>query len=365
MPGYVNYYKLSLLRGCYSGMEPTHAHSLEVIGNWGGYITPMLDSGEEGCTFNRLVVDGSFGEAKLEVIAAATDETEVFIDDAPQNLELYLKNPDVPVQDKTELLCALPHVRAVDTQDLLLHSLRGRYLWVCAAAYRTGEASPELVGLRVELPKYSFTEYFPEIYTGDEFFERYIAVFQSLFMEAEARVDEIPRLLDYRTTPPDNVEYLASWLGIDNSRGLFSPDQMRHMIKNIDIYQGAKGTKYALEQIILLLTGISPKIVEQFEWELPKLSPAQLEANGRLYGESAGHFCVILDLTKMALNVSEDDLEQVIEGYCALGSQFKVVYLKLCNHIDTHCYLDINSALSVPETVGLDSGTIGEHITVG
>jgi len=363
----VNFYRLALLKGCYSGMKATREHRLALSGEAGAYITPMFDTQEAQCSYNRLVVDGRFEGAKLELIAAATDETDVFIEGKPQCLEEYLANGQVPAPKKAEALRQLPHVRAVNTRDILLHDLKGRYVWVFVALYPTGKCDCELEGLRVELPKYSFSEYFPEIYQGNDFFDRYIAVFQSMFLDMERQVDNVPRLLDYRTTPDENVEYLAGWLGIDNSRHLFTTGQLRHIIENIDVFQGSKGTKRALEQIILLLTGIRPRIVEHFRWQRPVFTSARIQANKALYGETGSHFCVILDLTRAQLpeKIGEKDLEWLIESYSVMGLQFKVVYLRMCSHTDTHCYLDVNGALSIPEIAGLEVGAFGEHITIG
>jgi phage tail-like protein len=251
----------------------------------------------------------------------------------------------------------------VNTRDILLHGLKGRYIWIYVAVHNS--CGCELSGLRLEFPKYSFTEYFPEIYHGNDVFDRYIAVFQSMFLDLERMVDNVPQLLDYRTAPDELTEYLAGWLGIDNSRRLFSPAQLGRLIENIDIYQGAKGTKYALEQVVELLTGIRPRIIEHFEWMRPGLPEAGITVNKRLYGDTTNHFCVILDLTKTTLNVSPSDFEQLIEGYCVLGSQFKVIYLKNSSQADSHCYLDINGVLSTPQTVGLGAGAFGGHYTAG
>ena len=361
----VHYYGLSLLEGCYVGMTEESGYTLALSGAFGAYITPMFDTGEEACTYHRLTVDGDFDGAKLEVIVMATDLTNAELDGETRLLKHYLGNDNTPAPQKAEVLRHLPHVRAVNQRDILLYDLKGRYVWVYVALHHADQTECRLSGLRLTLPKISFTEYFPEIYWGNDFFDRYIAVFQSMFLDLERRVDEIPRLLDYRVTPDPNVEVLAGWLGIDNPRGLFTPDQLRHIIENIDVFQGAKGSKHAMESIIVLLTGIKPRIVEYFQWARPQFSAHHTAINKRLYGETANHFCVIMDLTRARLPVGEGDLEHVIENYSVMGSCFKVVYLRLCSHTDIHCYLGINSVLSTPEIAGLGMGTFGEHITVG
>ncbi len=363
----VSYYGRSLLGGSYGGLAEAGAYRLRLTDGAGYYLTRGFDTGEDGCSFNRLVVDGSFNGAKLEVIVAATDEATAVIDNAPRGLEEFFHDAGILPVRKAEHLAALPHVRAVNTRDILLHSLRGRYVWIYVALTPGGGAAEDcaLGGLLLELPKVSFTEYFPEIYHGNEFFDRYIAIFQSLFLDVEKRVDRIPELLDYRTTPDENVALLAGWLGISNTHGLFTPAQLRHLIENLELYQGSKGTKHALERVTQLLTGVRPRVIEYFEWARPGLSEAQLEVNRRLYGETPNHFCVILNLTWGELNVPESDLRRLIEEYSPLDSQCSIVALKICCHTDTHCYLDVNSALSVPEAASVDGGAFGGHFTIG
>lgn len=312
------------------------------------------------------MVEGDFAGVKLEVIAAACDDAGMSAGDPARRLEDYLADPLVPGGEKAEALLALPcHTRRVNAPDMLLHDLCGRYIWLCVALHPAGDCDCELTGLRLELPRRLFTSYFPEIYHGNDFFDRYIAVFQSLFLDVERLVDRVPALLDYRTTPEENLPYLAGWLGYENEGGLFSPLQLRRLIERIDLFQGAKGTRRAMEEIILLYTGIRPRIVEHFQWAGAGLSAAHTAVNERLYGESADHFCVILDLTGKKLAVGEQELERLIEDYSVLGTRHRVVYLDTCSRTDTHCYLDINSALSVPEVASMDGTSFGDHITAG
>ncbi|HPR40846.1 MAG TPA: hypothetical protein PKV62_07545, partial [Oscillospiraceae bacterium] len=214
---YVNFYKRSLARGTMRGM--TCGGDLCVtlsnpLGN-GYYITPMFDTMDGESSYNRLVVDADFENAKVEILVGATDYGSVFINDKEVSLEKYFADTRVPYEEKAETLRALSSVRAVNEKDILLHDLSGRYVWVMAAVFPMGEGSFLLRGLRLEFPKSSFTEYFPEIYQDNAFFDKFIAVFQSMYLDVERRVDDIPHLLDYETTPDENVAYLADWLGID------------------------------------------------------------------------------------------------------------------------------------------------------
>jgi len=72
-------------------------------------------------------------------------------------------------------------------------------------------------------------------------------------------------MLDYLATPDDKVEILADWLGIENMRRHLDTQKIKQYIKNIDLFQGFKGTKRAIEGIIELYTGLKPRIIEYFE----------------------------------------------------------------------------------------------------
>ncbi|MDL2232081.1 phage tail protein [Ruminococcaceae bacterium OttesenSCG-928-L11] len=362
---YINFFRHSLMRGCIHGLEQARDMTLSIPDTGGAYLTPVFDTGDEAMTYHRLLVTGQFEELKLEVIVAASNTREVYIEDTPRRLEQYLADPTVAVRSKIEVMTHLPHIRHVNQTDILLHGLTGRYIWVLVAAWSAGGGHGVLEGLRLDFPWASFSEYLPEIYQGNPFFERFLGVFQSLYLDEERKVDKVPMLLDYQSTPDDTVAYLASWLGIDNSGDIFTPEQLRYLIQNIDMFQGGKGTRHALELLIEIATGIQPRIVEYFQWYDEGMSARHMQLYQTLYGDSGNDFCVILNLEGRGLSVDKRDLERLIESYSAIGSRFRVVYLETCNNTDTHCYLDVNSALSIPEIASIDRTSIGDHITVG
>lgn len=366
---HVNFYKRTLERGIYEGFTENSAMELGLADEYkpGMYITRAFDTFDEGSTYNRLVVNGDFSNVKLEVIVAATDSLIATIDDKDVELDRWFADPTVPMAKKAETLQGLAHVRMVNEKDVLLHQLEGRYFWIFVGAYPSGEGSCLLRGIRLEFPKYSFTEYFPEIYQDDEFFDRFIAIFQSMYLDEEKRIDEIPRILDYEATPDKNVAYLADWLGLDNPGGVYTIDQLRRLIRDNDLYQGGKGTRYALENIVELVTGVRPRIVEHFQWSRFSQAQAQRALIESLYGESSNDFCVILDMTDRQgdLPIDEMALERVIDSYSVIGTSHRLVYLRRCSHTDTYCYLDVNSCLSTPTAATVDGVMLGSHIVVG
>lgn len=367
---YVNYYKRILEKGCAQGFCPDDELTLHLSEQNapGCYLTPVFDTRDPETVYHRLVVDGTFTGGRLEVLCAAADDLALPVDEAHPRLDAFLADPAVDSEEKAQAMRTLCHVQAVNAQDLLLHSLQGRYVWVMVRFWPAGPATARLAGLRLEFPKCSFTEYLPEIYQQDDFFDRYMALFQSLYLDQEKTIDQLPRQLDYENADDATVAQLAGWVGIENIGGVFTTDQLKELIRNSDLYQGGKGTRRALEQVLQLVTGQCPRIVEHFQWaQLGGLSPARQKLLDRLYGAGDEDFCVILDRTQATapLAVSAKQLEELIGAYSVLGTRGRLVFLSRCSNTDTHCYLDVNSYLATPTQAAVDHVQLGGYITVG
>jgi len=297
---YVNFYNSALKEGNTNGIW---VEKRNIIIEWnnnnvGFYLTPMFDTRTEGSTYNRLIIDGGrvtndldnesieqlgLEGIKMEVIAVTTNIDTVksitlenckFEGGLTSDFDSWLRqrNDEELKTIFKETNANFQQIYYVDAKDILLHNLQGRYIWVLVIF--TAHISPppyyKLNGIRLEFPKHSFLDYFPEIYhpgksEKDDFFTRYIAIFQSLFLDEERNVDNIPKRLDYNLASDSDVKNLAEWLGIDNSHGLFSIDDLRKIIRESELFQGRKGTMTALEAIFELLIGEKPKIKECFK----------------------------------------------------------------------------------------------------
>ncbi len=365
---YVNFYNNLLLKGFIDGFEADKNNNLHITDcDEACYITPFFDTSDEDCSYNRLVVEGEFNNLRLEVVVAATNDLDVYYNDKPVRLDALLSSKEVSIEEKGRMLCELSHVRAIDTQDIILHSLTGRYVFVYVSVLLKEDAKARIDGITLEFPKYTFTEYLPEIYQGDEFFDRYVAVLQSKYLDIERKIDELERMLDYEKADRDNIIRLSSWLGMDEHSKLFTAEQIRYMIKNLDVFQGGKGTRKTLEEVIKLATGVEAHIVENFQWSRFVGNPTAKKLSMELYGDTRNHFSVILNLSKDTdkLNISEVELEKLIESYSGIGTRFKLICLRKAFHTDTHCYVGVNSHLSTPQTATVDGISLGGYVVVG
>ncbi len=56
-----------------------------------------------------------------------------------------------------------------------------------------------------------------------------------MLMDLERKVDNIPRLLDYRTAPDENVELLAGWVGLECEKN-YPWMKDRRLTEQIDLW---------------------------------------------------------------------------------------------------------------------------------
>jgi phage tail-like protein len=355
--GKVNFVGEALLAGYYAGMKAKKDGTLHVTHSPGHWLA-SYDSGSENTVFGRLVLWGELEGARYEVLAASTNNPVLSELDA-------LLGSDAPLADKRAALMQLEHRIWTNASDLLLTALPGQVLYVLVTIWPDEGPAPVLEGLSLTVPWQPFTSYLPEIYAGNDFFDRFVGIFQSIYLDLEARVDGFPRQLDYLTATDDNLRILASWLGIADPLGLYSTAQMRQLIAAAGLLQAGKGTRAALEAAVELTCGVRPRIIEYFEWAGAGLPHALRPVYGSLYGESADDFTVIVPGEGAGgTAVDAGGLRWLIEQNTPLGARAQLVVLGAASHIDTHCYLDVNCTLNTPALAMTNKGRLDGDVSL-
>jgi phage tail-like protein len=219
-------------------------------------VTPLLDSGEAGCTWHRALLDAVVptGSA-IAIWSAAADDMSALVAPSwrpePQPRPRS-GGPELPFVERGRY----------DTHELLFQKAKGRYLKLRIDLLGDSRCTPRVRALRVWFPRFSYLHrYLPAAYREDpdsaSFLERYLANIEGLATSIEDRIACAQVLLSPRTAPSDAVDWLASWLGLaldpmwdERRRRLFLAHAMefyaaRGTIRGIDI-----ALRFVLDQCV-------------------------------------------------------------------------------------------------------------------
>jgi phage tail-like protein len=156
-----------------------------------------------------------------------------------------------------------------------------------------GEQISKEVGSKIYSTR--LINFLPDIYRNsspDKFMERFLGLFESIWLPIEYNVDNFDLYLDPRTAPTDFLPWLAQWFDISIDFNLNEAKIRAFLYEAPQIY-ACRGTRKALIRVLEIFTGCTPDIIE--------------------FGENlAPHtFMVHLNLPKSSLN--QPSIERLIE----------------------------------------------------
>jgi phage tail-like protein len=108
----------------------------------------------------------------------------------------------------------------------------------------------------------------------DDFCQRMMAALDDVLAPAFSTLDCIESYLDPWLAPPDFVDWLAGWVGIDIDE-TWTRERLRDLILNVATLYRIRGTAAGLAAHVRLYTGVTPEIEETggCEWSQTAESP--------------------------------------------------------------------------------------------
>jgi phage tail-like protein len=228
----------------------------------GSIFSPMLDGGEPGCVWHRLMLDMALPpEAEVEVWSAAAEEpATLFGPDAealPADLAggiLWRREPrplpraggasELPFLDGAAARCAPTH-------ELLFQAAQGRYLRLRLVLRGNGRVTPRLRALRAWYPRFSYRDrYLPAIYREEGgpagFLERFLANPEGMLTSIEDRIAAVQILVDPGTAPAEALDWLGRWFGMAMDPG-WEEARRRLLLRHAAALFAARGTVRGLQ----------------------------------------------------------------------------------------------------------------------
>lgn len=217
----------------------------------GAWISGPIDSGEHGCTWDRvtLVADLPPGtRVRLSATAADALLTDAELADPSRwHGGGEWKHPG----DADALRCA--------AADWMLSSVSGRHGWLQLELSGDTRTTPRLHCVQLDFARISLRRYLPAVFGADpvaaEFTDRWLAVFDRGLRDIEDQVDQQARLFDPLAAPEDFLRFIATWVGVVLPAGWPLAQQRRVLAAAPALYPW-RGTRAGFAAALSLLLGL-------------------------------------------------------------------------------------------------------------
>lgn len=221
--------------------------------------SPVFDSAEHGCTWDRVLFDGCVPAGTAIVIEARASDATDQIDAAVwQGQPLPYRRaigPELPWY--TAPVARLSRDgRGDGTFEVLLQRVRGRYGQLRLTLRSEGTQTPRISALRVWHPRFSYaTRFLPGVYREDpasgDFVERLLANFEGINTTLECRIVNSQALFDPRTAPSAALDWLAAWFDVALDPG-WDDHRRRMFIAHAMDFFAWRGTVHGLRLALML-----------------------------------------------------------------------------------------------------------------
>lgn len=199
----------------------------------------------------------------------------------PLSLALQLQRAPAQTLHRRETGRELPWVRPAEndlfeTYEAPVIAAPGRYLWVRLDLSGNTRATPRVKALRAEYPTHDYLNRIPRTFSRNEevasFLRRYLATFEGLLGELEAKADARASLLDARSAPGEILPWLASFLGLTlDERMAHAPRpggevedvRRRYIAEAIWLFR-FRGTVRGLRRFVEIYLGVQTILIEKF-----------------------------------------------------------------------------------------------------
>ncbi|MDE6701666.1 MAG: hypothetical protein K2K10_11770 [Acetatifactor sp.] len=206
---------------------------LPVKGGEGIFVSQTYDSGEKQTQWNRIVLDISYNAVFHAYVWLFDDRREGERADA--------------IVDMEERFDYIKERAQYDSnyRDQLLYGHdegMGRYAKLAVKITPEGEKDVVFKGYAMSFPKESFVAYLPVIYRNNLQLERFLAVYQNIYLELEEKIDALAKELDYECCSYKQAVRLAEWMGWGELADRVDERTLRELLREGISLAGRKGT---------------------------------------------------------------------------------------------------------------------------
>ncbi len=328
------------------------------VGETGCFYSKLYDSRTEQMEWHRLTLNREGVNGAYTLCIYTSDEREFLYREKITDIEDFIRDESVGAEEKEAELSRFLRRKISDAEDILLHDIKGRYLWIKVVMY--GQQNRALISdIRIEFPRQTIMKYLPEIYrTADEdgFLERYLGIFQTIYEDRGRMIAEQAKHFDMDSAEEKDLFALAEWIGIENPH-VWNREDLRLLIRHgIDIFR-RRGTKSGLCDLIEIYCGKRPFVIEPHEMEEFRKNAAYYEQISKLYELDKGKVLVLLPESIAGTRLRVNVIHTLIRDMMPAHVSYELVLLRPYIYAGMFSYLGINTYLGKYREARLDGAS--------
>ena len=327
-------------------------------------ITASADSTEHDFIWQNLLIDVSLGEnIIMKVSAYAANTTIASPRDRTIEIDSFLSDNSIPAEQRMAEIEPLFTPLFNNCTDGPVN-LRGRYIWIRLEFIMLESRDVTLRKLKLLLSGERMIDYLPEIYREEDgengFLTRFLSIFDSLFFEMDDAIGQFSRSLDYRIARGRTLQYLASWLSIEDAAYL--PDEiLKQKIQYAITEYRSIGVKRGIVLWIEREYGVTPNIIEHFDVRNMIYEGKDRETYRRLFGDNPYKFFVIMPEGVFSGQHEANLFMQRLKKRIPAHTEAEIIIAKRNVILEDHTYLGENSVLGDFAQAAMDAGNILSH----
>lgn len=186
-----------------------------------------------------------------------------------------------PSEDAYPPRAPVPEPISFDTLEGLIKNPPGRFLWLRVHLRGTARRSPAVLALRATYPRPSILELLPAFWRADARMavpmDHALSLFESFYTEVDQRISAFRHVLDPRITPPEAIEWLATFVALTFDSRVDEPVRRQLLSEATRLYR-MRGTVPGLERLCAILARCRVAVIEAFR--VRRRSAAFLDASG-------------------------------------------------------------------------------------
>jgi len=327
----------------------------------GIYFTPVLDSYEYECFWDRLKIEcHDNGNTQIDFDYFAFDHEKIRFDHKIFELQDFVNDSFVSLEDKQTVLNKYFQKKIVNPSDALFEECKGRFFIGRLKLWGTEDDSPVLNGMRIYFGRDSYMKYLPEIYQTSEtkdFLERFIKILESFYEDIEEKIDAVSNFIDIDIAEDEFLRWLTTWVDFEIDY-TWSTEKVRKLLKNMGQLNKKRGTLWAITEILNIYLGKEPIIIENHKVFANELNEELKGIVSQAYGESPYGFTVIV-MPENPLTANQlEAVERILKRETPAFAHYRFIELKPLIRLNKESYLGINSVISEKAPLKLNDQSV-------